>query len=71
MSDEQLRQLERAAIDAPAIVRYAEALARVGRTAEALDVLLPALGSVEARRFAGSLDPTDFEVARPPSIAWI
>lgn len=70
MSDEELRALERAAVDVTSRVRYAEALLRLGRTDEAIAALVPAAHDPEVRRRIGRFPAPVVPILRRPLERW-
>lgn len=58
MSDDELRALERAAVDSPSRIRYAQALARVGRVEESIALLAPFVADGNVRGAIARLPAT-------------
>src|SRR4051812_9158558 len=70
MLDDDLRALERAVSDATSRIRYADALARVGRTEDALAALLAGIEDPEVRRASVRFLPRPAPIEREPRLLW-
>ncbi len=68
--DEDLRALERAAQDPASRIRYAEALLRLDRVADAVAALLPFSDDAEVRRRIGRLELPPVAVTKKPRVRW-